>query len=246
MKIDAEKLQGLVDYPVFYRRQLLDQANRLTMDQILKVMDIFIMARETERLTDAPRLALELALVRAIVALSGGATPVVAPAPLPPSPPPVAPSQVRPAPVVPKAPVVPPPQRPSSGSSAAVSSVNTVTGANAGFSLADVKQRWDEMTAAVQAKKTYLGTYLLEGSPVSVDGNKLTVAFPGQFLYHKECLEEPAALMFVNDVFSLVWGQDVAVNFTIMEGVVREEASALKEALDMVQGEVVNEWHNNQ
>ncbi|MEI8011059.1 MAG: DNA polymerase III subunit gamma/tau [Candidatus Omnitrophota bacterium] len=242
MKVDAEKLQGLVDYPVFYRKQLLDQARRLTMDQILRVMDIFIVSRETERLTDAPRLALELALARAVAALSPVSGPVMpsGPAVIPAAP------AVKPAGMIKPLPAASPqPLPPAPRSLPDVSSVQKVASPVPGFSFADVKQRWDAMTAAVQAEKTYLGTYLLEGKPLSVNGSVLTVALSSQFLYHKECLEEPAAIKLISDIFSRIWGRDIIVNFTILDGVLREESAALTEALGIVDGEVVNEWHND-
>lgn len=225
MKIDPEKLQGLIDYPVFYRKQLLDQAQRLTMGQILKVMDIFIQTRDTERLTDAPRLALELALTRAIVALSG-ATAVVAPVLQP---------QLNPQPQPQSVPV----QKP------VVAVVQAAVALPSGLALEEIRQRWDAMTAAVQSEKTFLGTYLLEGAPVSVSGHTLTVALPTEFSFHKECLEEPDAMNLIHNAFARILGKDVQVKFILLNGVAREDSAALKDALNMMQGEVVNEWHND-
>jgi DNA polymerase-3 subunit gamma/tau len=243
MKVDAEKLQGLVDYPAFYRKQLFEQAGELTIENILKVMDIFIAAKDTERLTDAPRLALELALVKSAVMLSGPAA-VNVPAPKAVVPP----ATVRPAPLPVSAPtpkVVNVPVKPAS--SVPTSSVAPVATAvlPSVFSLLQVKQRWDEMTAAVQDKKTYLGSCLLEGAPVSVSGRTLTIAFPKSCEYQKESLEEIESMKLVTSAFAAVMGQEVKVVFTVMDGAVtRDNSEALQNALDSFQGEVINEWHN--
>ena len=244
MKVDAEKLQGLVDYPVFYRRQLFDQAGQLTIENILKVMDIFIAAKDTERLTDAPRLALELALAKSVVMLSGPAVAVSVPAPATSRPVPVVP--VKPVTVAsPKAAVVVPPRGVPSSPSASLPSATATAVLPAAFSLSAVKARWDEMTAAVQDKKTYLGSCLLEGSPVLVSGQTLTIAFPKSCEFQKESLEEMESMKAVTGAFSAILGQDVKVVYSIMDGkVTRDNSAALQNALDSFQGEVVNEWHN--
>jgi DNA polymerase-3 subunit gamma/tau len=243
MKVDAEKLQGLVDYPVFYRKQLFEQAAQLTIENILKVMDVLIAAKDTERLTDAPRLALELALAKSIVILSG---PAIAKAdasglasakvqaqPLP-----------KPMGSVSKPAVVPVKGRVSAPLASLASPVATAT-LPAAFSLEEIKTRWDEMTAAVQEKKTYLGSCLLEGMPVLVSGQTLTIAFPPACEYQKECLEELESMKLVAGAFSDLLGQEVKVAFTVSDGKIsRDHSQALQSALDSFQGEVINEWHN--
>ena len=112
------------------------------------------------------------------------------------------------------------------------------------LSLADVKRQWDEMTAAVQEGRTYLGACLLEGKPVSFLGKTLTMAFSEACTYQKECLEETEAMRLVADVFSKILGREIVVSFVIEQGVERDPSGALQSALDSFQGEVINEWHN--
>ena len=248
MKVDAQKLKDLVDYPAFYRKQLFEQAEQLAIDDILKVMDIFIAAKDTERLTDAPRLALELALVKSIVMLSG---PVAMRAPVATAPrtfvspePLKSPVQSMPKPVSdPISKIAPTP--PIKLAATAPSVLTTTATTPSTFSLEDVKVRWDAMTAAVQDKKTYLGSCLLEGAPVSVTGHTLTIAFPKSCEYQKESLEELESMKIVTGCFAAVLGQDLKVVFTVMDGkVTRDNSEALQDALDSFQGEVINEWHN--
>jgi DNA polymerase-3 subunit gamma/tau len=237
MKIDAKKLQGLVDYPVFYRKQLFEQAGQLTIENILKVMDIFIAAKETERLTEAPRLALELALAKAVIVLSG---PQAVKAPVAPAPRVAAPA----------APVARPVAAPIASKPVSLAVKPTVQATPAVrvtsvFSLTQIKERWDEMTAAVQEKKPSLGSCLLEGMPVSVVGKTLTVAFPRACAYQKESLEEIESIKIVEDAFAGVLGQELKVVLTVADGMaVRENSEELQKALDSFQGEVINEWHN--
>ncbi len=246
MKIDPEKLQSLVDYPVFYRKQLLEQASQLSLENILKVMDILILSKDTERLTNAPRLALELAIAQTIIVLLPAQAPATPLSPvkpvaatLPLKPAPIA--TVAPKPVKPTAPVgQPAPATPSTQhTTPTATAVSTEI-----LALAHVKRVWSEMTAAVQAQKTYLGTYLLEGAPVAVNGQTLTVAFPMEFLYHKECLEEPAAIKLISEIFSNILGQSVMLSFALMDSIPQEKSAQLQHALDAFEGEVVNEWHN--
>jgi DNA polymerase-3 subunit gamma/tau len=251
MKIDAEKLQSLVDYPVYYRKQLLEQATQLSLDSILKVMDILIASKDTERLTNAPRLALELAITQSIIVLlpvQASAVPVAPAAPMKPTataapaPKPAPAMAPRPAAVKPAIPAAKPAPSAPTAPKASVTPTNTAA-VPAKFSLASVKNLWSEMTAAVQAEKTYLGTYLLEGAPVAVNGQTLTVAFTPDFVYHKECLEETAAMKLVAEVFSKLLGHDILLNFTVMDNIPQEKSAHLQHALEAFEGEVVNEWH---
>ncbi len=247
-KVDAEKLQALVDYPVFYRKQLFEQSKLVTLEQILKVMDILISARDVERLTDAPRLALELALVKVTILLQGpqasASVQMAAPAsPSRPAPVPVKPSIVAPKMVssVPPAPPVIRPAAPSAQSSNAAATA--VLGSSS--TLAEIKHQWNSMTAAVQAKKPYLGACLLEGYPAAVVDNKITIAFPEACSYHKDCLEEVESMKIIGEVFSNVLGHEVSLSYIIVQVIERDKNGALEDALDEFQGELVNEWHSD-
>ncbi|MFH0754168.1 MAG: hypothetical protein V2A70_06355 [Candidatus Omnitrophota bacterium] len=141
-------------------------------------------------------------------------------------------------------PVSTPKPAPVAPTTASVSPVPATPPPSGGLGLAHVKRVWSQMTAAVQAQKTYLGTYLLEGAPVAVNGQTLTVAFPDEYLYHKECLEETAAIKLVSDVFSGILGQSVQLSFVLMNAISQDKSAQLQQALDAFDGEVVNEWHN--
>ncbi len=247
-KIDAEKLQALVDYPVFYRKQLFEQTKHLTLEQILKVMDIFISARDVERLTDAPRLALELALVKAAILLQGAQVPAAMPAsaPLPAPNAPLPPS--RPAVAAPKTTFSPPPA-PSAPRPAAPSAKDRTVTATAvlgkSSTLLEIKHQWNSMTSAVQAKKPYLAACLLDGYPTDVTGNKITIAFPESSSYQKDSLEDIEAVKIIGDVFEEVLGHDVSLAYIIAKTVERDKNGALDDALEAFQGELVNEWHSD-
>ncbi len=244
MRIDPEKLQPLIDYPVYYRKQLLEQANSLSLGDILKVMDILIGAKDTERLTDAPRLALELALARSAVVLGHGDTPVP-PMPSRPAPAakPLTPPLQRPLPSASAAPSGNVKREPGPAAPAAAVSAATAVLAKA-LSMEEVCSQWHDMTSSVQESRTYLGACLLEGKPVSVKGQALTIAFPESCAYQKECLEETEAGRIVAEAFSKILGRDIAVTFVIEKGVARDPSGALQSALEEFDGEVVNEWHN--
>jgi DNA polymerase III subunit gamma/tau len=59
-----------------------------------------------------------------------------------------------------------------------------VVGSLADVSLETIKAKWDEVVQAVKQKKISVGTFLLEGTPIALQGNQLSVSFQVPNAFH--------------------------------------------------------------
>ena len=59
-----------------------------------------------------------------------------------------------------------------------------VVGSLADVSLETIKAKWDEVVQAVKQKKISVGTFLLEGTPIALQGNKLSISFQVPNAFH--------------------------------------------------------------
>jgi len=64
--------------------------------------------------------------------------------------------------------------------------------------------------------------------------------------FHKECLDTVENLKLIAGIFSGILGCAITVDFAVTDEVVRDEAADVRGAINMFQGEVVNEWHSEE
>ncbi|MBF0121861.1 MAG: DNA polymerase III subunit gamma/tau [Candidatus Omnitrophica bacterium] len=234
MKAGGTDLQGLIDYSKSYKEMLFAQSAQISMKDILRTIDVFIAAQDTARITESPRLALEIAFAK--ITSLGGNSP-----------------EPQPSLAIPQSASGPKPTFPNGinnkkgsviidpNSSPVVSSEKGCT------TLEDIKREWTALTFAVSQQKMSVGTNLQEGIPLKLVGNKLTVAFAPGNEFFKEFLDKKEHLKLIEDVFLNHMKRALVIDLTIAE---RSEKTSspqgLNDALSIFQGKVVNEWHNGQ
>ncbi|NTV30032.1 MAG: DNA polymerase III subunit gamma/tau [Candidatus Omnitrophica bacterium] len=268
MKVGGKQLESLIDYPKAFKETLFNQAGKFNIQTILRAIDLLIEAQETARITESPRIALELTLAKltcaeAVPAAVPPSRPAAAGQPAPASAAharPAAAPVTRPAPAVAPKTVKPPEARPSSTGgfinnnkgvidlSPAASDIAPPAepAISVNVSLEDIRQRWNELTHAVSQKRISIGTYLQEGQPSALERDKLYIAFTPEHMFHKECIDTVENQKLIAEVISESLGVRLSVGVVIADQVVRESSQQLDDAVKMFQGELVNEWHSDQ
>lgn len=260
LKVGGKDLEGLVDLPKLQKEEITAVAAGQSMAWIIRAMDIIIASQDVARITEDHRLALELAAAKIMAeatpdapAASAAARPVPAarPAPRAVSAASPSPSPVKPAPAAPVA------ARPSAGgilgnNKGILNIAPLVEPAHENFTggqplvLADLQERWNELTFALSQKKISLGTYLQPGRPVEVSGNRIMVAFSQEDAFNKEYLDTTENLIYIADVFSGVLGGRVQLAVKVVSELPGQDTPVADEAVEMFDGEIVNEWINDE
>ncbi len=113
------------------------------------------------------------------------------------------------------------------------------------ISLDRVKEVWKNAIDMLAGKKMSVSTYLSEGEPSNIKGNKLTVDFPKNCSLHKESLDRKENRDLVEKVFSELCKSEIRLSFVLSARLPHEqgahENSFIKSALEMFGGRVVKE-----
>ncbi|MBF0485040.1 MAG: DNA polymerase III subunit gamma/tau [Candidatus Omnitrophica bacterium] len=268
MKVGGDKLQSLVDYPKAQKEALFVQAGKFTMQEIIEALELFIEAQDTARITESARLSLELALAKVTAAdvpvPTQSSKPVAAPIPKPavkPAQAPVAsPKPFSPSPTASKNPLRNPEAKPTPpsgqafikndkgflGAPASAEAGTATALADRPLAIESIKRDWNALTHAVSQEKISTGTFLQEGCPLRLEGQKLVIAFSTEHAFYKECLSKPDALNLIAVTFSKILNTPLIVELETVENAVREETDQVSDARGIFNGEVVNEWHNEE
>jgi len=252
IKIGGKSLGKLVDYPIATKEVLLSQSDKFLLSEILKAIDIFLEAQETARAMDSLRMPLEVAFAKLTNAAEGNssaadstfAKPAVEEKPA---------SQkanfARPSPIN-----VLTNQKGQVDFSSAKNEEPleeqpvAVQEEGADFpelTIEKIKTAWDAITYAISREKMSAATFLQEGYPFEIKGNKLVIVFSSDAAFHKESLQEKDNLKLIQRIFSEKLRQEIIIELKTAE---HEKANhdhepILKEALETFKGKVVNKWH---
>jgi DNA polymerase-3 subunit gamma/tau len=269
VKVGGKTMGKLIDYPTATKDMLLEQSSKMTLKQILTAIDELIGAQETARITESIRMSLEVAIAKityseeALInsAAVKNTAPSVTTQPVPMKPAAIAPFAQNPKPLdraQPKATVrnergeihvSPVSMNPIQENDPPDEGVELLSTAEVvSFDLESLRKAWDALTYAVSREKMSTATYLQEGIPHEIKGNKLMIAFPASAKFHKEALEEKSTLAVVENVFSRQLRARVQVGFIIVSdqqvASPLQEDDAVKSALNVFRGKVTNRWHN--
>jgi DNA polymerase-3 subunit gamma/tau len=210
-------------------------AAALTQEELLYAASALQAARKDARTSAQPRIVLELALVRlsrikdlasredltagrASGTGGGAATTSADAAPAPSRPPPRREAPARPqtpapasSPVRDDAPVksvAPPPDDEAAGE---LGPAPSPLPGESHLTLEAVAERWPFVQAAVTERDIIKGAFLKNGTPSSIEGNTICVAFPAQYGYHRQRLSDKESLDIVAGVASKLLGRKVTV-----------------------------------
>lgn len=249
MKVGGKSLEKLVDYPAAVKEQYFNQAQKLSLAEILAALDEFIQAQETSRVTETLRTPLEISFAR------------------------LTHSSVKPAVLAVNSAVQTSPSKPASTSIlkdnrgcapvfAAPTEVKQsspvdrpvlvedlpVLVSSQPVSLEKIQAGWDALTYAVSREKISWATFLQEGKPVKLLGERLTIGFTKDHEFHKETLEGKDAKLLVDRIFSEKLNFKIVVEYKMLDAANPQTAGAhdplIVNALETFKGKIVNKWHN--
>ena len=78
-----------------------------------------------------------------------------------------------------------------------------------------IRERWDDFIATLGGERPLLKTYLYEGEPRSLKDGVLTVGFAEKFDFHKDSLESPSNLAYLENLLASKLGFAVKIKFTV-------------------------------
>ncbi len=252
IKIGGKALGKMVDYPVAAKERLLAQTEKFSLARIIESIEAFIEAQETARVTGFERMPLEMAFAKLTCRseISWGKPALHSPpktdtvqssgsAERKNLPKDVTPNQ--------KPPMGFSPQSTISASPVGIASTDPLATANETIlNLEKVKSLWNAIGHALSREKMSLATYLQEGNPSEVNGNKITIGFSQDHVFQKESLEEKNALRLIERIFAEKLATAVRVELKIVENYQpAEEEPLVKQALETFKGKVINKWHNS-
>ncbi|MDO9573116.1 MAG: DNA polymerase III subunit gamma/tau [Candidatus Omnitrophota bacterium] len=121
----------------------------------------------------------------------------------------------------------------------------TVIQQNTSISLESIKNVWGNIVNSLASVKMSVSTYLSEGNPTKVQGEVLTIAFPKNYLLHKESLDKKENKLIIENAIFECCNVNLKVNFILTEQV-RQGTDAhsnpfIKSALEMFGGRVIKE-----
>ncbi len=260
MKIGGKTLEKLVDYTAAIKEQYYNQAQKFTLPEILAAIEEFIKTQETARITETLRTPLEISFARLSYRGEGvkdqrpqtiEQRPVVKD---------IRPSTVTPAAVT-KISSPPPILKDNRGSATLMASPaareeeTTVATEEIAMpqdvgivDLEKIISSWDALTYAVSREKMSIATYLQEGKPMALKGERLTIGFSKDHEFHKETLERKDAVLLVERLFSEKLRTKIILEYKIMGDAKTEEAANhephIQNALETFKGKIVSKWHN--
>lgn len=110
------------------------------------------------------------------------------------------------------------------------------------ISLDEIKNIWQNIIDSLSKIKMSVATYLNEGSPIKLEKNVLAIAFPGDFLLHKESLETKENKALIEKTISELLKSNLKVNFILSQEISRKEVeddSFLRSTLEAFKGRVI-------
>jgi len=180
LSVDRRGAEALALPPEDVKRTV-EQARAVTPEEVVRTLDLLAETDRELRFTSQPRLLVELCTVRLCRDLPAGAAaqkqPAKGPAPEPAAveekeaPPQVAEEQVA--------------RSPATASAARGPAAEEIGG------VGEIKRRWDEVIAYLRkSKQSSLAAFLHEATPVSLEGEVLTLAFNHEFHYDQMVKDE--------------------------------------------------------
>lgn len=97
-----------------------------------------------------------------------------------------------------------------------------------------ISLEWPKVTHAIKSKKINIYALIMEGKPISFHNNLLTIVYKEGFGFHKEAVSSPQNKEFVEAIVSKYFNKDITIHF-IMEGnlpnKVSKDSSSKEEAI---------------
>ncbi len=123
--------------------------------------------------------------------------------------------------------------------------------------LGGIKDAWGEVIREIKKDSAVTGAFLMEGEPIALKDNLLTIGFNEDFKFHKEQIEEKENRELIQKALNRIFGKDFTIECRLtntprerpeavaQKGMVMskeefiEEEPVVKEALDIFGGEIL-------
>ncbi len=127
----------------------------------------------------------------------------------------------------------------------------------AGLELGEIKDAWGEVIKEIKKDSAVTGAFLMEGEPIALKNDLLTIGFNEDFKFHKEQIEEKENKELIQKALNRIFGKDFTIECRLtntprerpeavaQKGMVMskeefiEEEPVVKEALDIFGGEIL-------
>jgi len=87
--------------------------------------------------------------------------------------------------------------------------------------LDEISAAWSGVVNHIRMKKISIASFLQEGDPVAIEGNKITVGFPKECKLHMEVLTDPGNKKMIELAVKAKLNMDVKIDFKLIEPAAR-------------------------
>ena len=207
---------SLVDLPQEICDRLFKQSQLLTLEDIFIAFNILVSTQEMTKRLDSQRIPLEISLVR--LAYSKTAKELKSKVVL---------------------------ENKEQRIPDEIATQKPTIQQNTSISLESIKNVWGNIVNRLASVKMSVSTYLSEGNPTKVQGEVLTIAFPKNYLLHKESLDRKENKLIIENAIFECCNANLKVNFIlteqVMQGTDAHSNPFIKSALEMFGGRVIKE-----
>jgi len=97
--------------------------------------------------------------------------------------------------------------------------------------LTEIKTKWQEIISNMQKKRMAIASHLSFGVPTSSNGNIINIGFSKKNKFHKEIVENNKNLKFIEESVSKFINKEIYIKFILIDKEDNEEKSKIKEDL---------------
>jgi DNA polymerase-3 subunit gamma/tau len=226
---------GLLDLPEDFTERLFKQAQAFSLDEIFSAFNILVNTQELSKRLESLRIPLEISLVKLAYDKKGSSL-NTSKEPTADDKPPFKHNVHENDSITGKETTIKETKKQESAS--------LTEGIKQTISLENLRNSWLNIIEKLSVIKMSVATYLNEGSPIKVENNILTVAFPKDYSLHKESLERQENRAIIEKTILELFNSPLRVNFILSQEVSpREEHkdSFIKSTLQTFKGRVIRE-----
>lgn len=100
--------------------------------------------------------------------------------------------------------------------------------------LNSIIKKWPDILQIVKKKKISLQALLVEGQPMNLENNVLSIGYKEGFGFHKDAIDKPDNKIFVESTINDYLGTDIRLNFTMENEINKAKKDDVKENNELV------------